>query len=55
MWSNTEWRAGLLRTADGGKDKVAGGNWHVVCYARHGRRVGEELWHMGLGVMRRAG
>jgi hypothetical protein len=22
-WSNTEWRAGLLRTADGGRDKVA--------------------------------
>jgi hypothetical protein len=22
-WSNTEWRAGLLRTTDGGRDKVA--------------------------------
>jgi hypothetical protein len=25
-WSSTEWRSGLLRTTDGGRDKVAGGN-----------------------------
>jgi hypothetical protein len=29
-WSSTEWRAGLLRTADGGRDKVAGGSWGVA-------------------------
>jgi hypothetical protein len=28
--SSTEWRAGLLRTADGGRDKVAGGSWRVA-------------------------
>jgi hypothetical protein len=29
-WSSTEWRAGLLRTADGGRGKVVGGG--VACY-----------------------
>jgi hypothetical protein len=32
-WCSTEWRAGLLRITDEGRDKVAGGNWGVACCA----------------------
>jgi hypothetical protein len=55
MQSSTEWRAGLLRAADRGRDKVAGGNWRVARYARHVLLLEEEPWHVRLGAMRRAG
>jgi hypothetical protein len=32
-WSSMEWRAELLRTADGGRDKVADDSWGVACCA----------------------
>jgi hypothetical protein len=54
MQSSMKWRAGLLRAADRGRDRVAGGSWRVARYARHVIQLAEEPWRVDLGVMRRA-